>query len=492
MTVASSISKIGETEAIFHQIVQVLQGGWTADYIWQIAAFAVAVLLSLFISRRFNARLQKLLPPPGSDRLRDRVKTYAIDIASHLSFSLIGASFLWMLDWTLREVDILPDHKVLVFAELGYMALYAFAFLRIMLYILRGMLGDKVVTHGLATVVSWVFWILVVLEFAGILPTIVKFMREQSIPVGTQNLTLWTLFSGLVSALLTLGVANWIANVLEGVLKRTKGLAPNLQVVFSRIARWILMVCAILIAMSSVGIDLTVLSVFGGALGVGIGFGLQKIASNYISGFIILLDHSIKIGDFVEIGGFQGIVTEINTRYTVVSDWNGIENIVPNETFVTSSVKNYYHTDNVCIAMIRVSVAYGTDLNKALQILNEEANKPDRVIKNRKGWTGITKLDDSAIDLEAGVWVPNVGDGTVGLRTQVLINVLKRFDEEGIEVPFPQLDVRLRSNQTQKISIEDMARLLTFLEDQKEADRLKAEKEKEKAAGGSAAKPASA
>ena len=155
-------------------------------------------------------------------------------------------------------------------------------------------------------------------------------------------------------------------------------------------------------------------------------------------------------------------------------------------------MKNYYHTDNVCIAMIRVSVAYGTDLNKALQILNEEANKPDRVIKNRKGWTGITKLDDSAIDLEAGVWVPNVGDGTVGLRTQVLINVLKRFDEEGIEVPFPQLDVRLRSNQTQKISIEDMARLLTFLEDQKEADRLKAEKEKEKAAGGSAAKPASA
>ena len=185
MTVASSISKIGETEAIFHQIVQVLQGGWTADYIWQIAAFAVAVLLSLFISRRFNAKLQKLLPPPGSDRLRDRVKSYSIDIASHLSFSLIGASILWMLDWTLREADILPDHKVLVFAELGYMVLYAFAFLRIMLYILRGMLGDKVVTHGLATVVSWVFWILVVLEFAGILPTIVKFMRDQSIPVGT-------------------------------------------------------------------------------------------------------------------------------------------------------------------------------------------------------------------------------------------------------------------------------------------------------------------
>ena len=116
MTVASSISKIGETEAIFHQIVQVLQGGWTADYIWQIAAFAVAVLLSLFISRRFNAKLQKLLPPPGSDRLRDRVKSYSIDIASHLSFSLIGASILWMLDWTLREADILPDHKVLVFA----------------------------------------------------------------------------------------------------------------------------------------------------------------------------------------------------------------------------------------------------------------------------------------------------------------------------------------------------------------------------------------
>ncbi len=463
MTSAASLATFGGTEALLQQVFLEIQGGWQAEYFWQIAAFLLAVGLSFFVSRRFNRQLRRFLPQKGSDRLLDRALSYSIDIATHLSFSLIAASFLWLEVWLMQRTDLVPVRRQLVFDQLGYTVLYAFALLRIVLYMLHGMLGDRVVNRRLTQVVTWVFWILVAMEFAGILPEIVSFMKKQEVPIGSQNLTLWLLFTGTLSAFLTLGVANWIANVLEGVFTHALTIAPNLRVVFARICRWVLMVSAVLIAMSSVGIDLTVLSVFGGALGVGVGFGLQKIASNYISGFIILLDRSIKIGDFVELGGFKGTVKEINTRYTVVSDFYGVENIVPNETFVTSSVKNYYHSGSDNIAMIRISVAYGTDLNKAIQILREEANKPARVIKDKKGWTGITQLGDSGIDLEAAVWVPNIGNGTLGLRTEILINVLRRFDEAGIEVPFPQMDVRLKEGGLSKPTVEELARAFAIL-----------------------------
>ena len=429
---------------LLHEMVNVLQNGWTADYFWQVGAFVLAIFAGQLLSKRVNAALILLNPPEGSEKFFDRVKRYFVDISTHLTFSIIAATVLWFLVWIMRSADLVADHKTLVFAQLGYSVLYAFALLKVLLYVVRWMTGEKLVTPAVTRLLTWVFWGMVFLEFAGILPRLEQMMKAQSIPVGTQNLTVWTIFSGIVSVALTLGIANWLANILEGVFRRSRGLAPNLRVVFTRLSRWCLMILAVLIAMSSVGIDLTVLSVFGGAFGVGLGFGLQKIASNYVSGFIILLERSIRIGDYVEIGGNKGKVSEINTRYTVLCDTRGVETLVPNESFVTGVVRNFYHSDNACIAAIGISVAYGSDVNRAIEILREEANRPSRVLKNRQGWCGITELGDSGINLEAGVWIPNVGDGILGLRTEVLLRVLKRYEEEGIEVPFPQMDLRIR------------------------------------------------
>ena len=438
-------------------VLDAFQSGWNAEYLWQVAVFIIAVVVSRLVCRRLNAWLKQCMPAQLDESFAARVKSYLIDIVRHVSFSIVAASVLWLLVWCIKYAHLVSSHRALVFAQLGYFVYYSYALLRLFFYALRGMMGEKVVTPGLSRVVTWVFWILVTLEFVGILPAVVLFMHEQTIPIGKQNITLWAAFSGLVSVFLTLGVANWLSNLIEAAFKRSSGLAPNLQVVLGRVCRWILMVAALLLSMSSVGIDLTILSVFGGAVGVGVGFGLQKIASNYISGFIILLERSIKIGDYVDIGGFKGKISEINTRYTVVDDVNGVANLVPNETFVTSAVKNYYHGDNLSIAKMCISVAYGCDLNRAIEILREEANKPDRVLKDRKGWAGITSLGDSGINLEAAVWIPNIGDGTLGLRTQILINVLKRYGEEGIEVPFPQMDIRVRTPDGGTMGVEQIA-----------------------------------
>lgn len=211
-----------------------------------------------------------------------------------------------------------------------------------------------------------------VLQFFGILTDIIQYLDTTVIPIGGGSMTVWKLLVAIVSVLLTLGVANWLASLVNQMVEGLENMSENIKVVLKRVVTVIFMVLAVIIALGTVGIDLTILSVFGGAVGVGLGFGLQKIASNYISGFIILLDKSIKIGDLVTVGGFKGRVTEINTRFTVVRNNDGVENIVPNESFVTSAVLNHSYTESTSVQYIDISVAYDADVERALAIMLEE------------------------------------------------------------------------------------------------------------------------
>ena len=224
-----------------------------------------------------------------------------------------------------------------------------------------------------------------------------------------------------------------------------ENMSENIKVVLKRVVTVIFMVLAVIIALGTVGIDLTILSVFGGAVGVGLGFGLQKIASNYISGFIILLDKSIKIGDLVTVGGFKGRVTEINTRFTVVRNNDGVENIVPNESFVTSAVLNHSYTESTSVQYIDISVAYDADVERALAIMLEEGMRArPRIDTGRRGWAYRDTFGDSGINLRLGIWVKDPVNGVAGLKSAISLAILKRFAVEGIEVPYNQLEVNLR------------------------------------------------
>ena len=167
--------------------------------------------------------------------------------------------------------------------------------------------------------------------------------------------------------------------------------------------------------------------------------------SNYISGFIILLDKSIKIGDLVTVGGFKGRVTEINTRFTVVRNNDGVENIVPNESFVTSAVLNHSYTESTSVQYIDISVAYDADVERALAIMLEEGMRArPRIDTGRRGWAYLDTFGDSGINLRLGFWVKDPVNGVAGLKTAISLAILKRFAEEGIEVPYNQLEVNLR------------------------------------------------
>ncbi len=413
----------------------------------QIAAVAVAIGLGVMLSRMLRGRIHAITSEGGVSGVRGviaNLKHLALGILENISFGLIAGSILALESYALVVIGGYPSRSF-VLCRIFYSFFYAYSLLSIVLGFLQAAVGRNVITPSLRKSVTIIFWCLAVLQFFGVLGALVDLLDETRIPIGSGDMTLWKLVMAVFSVLLTLAVANWISSLLSQVIEAAPNLSGNQKVVLSRILTVGLVVLAVIIGLGTVGIDLTILSVFGGALGVGLGFGLQKIASNYISGFIILLDKSIKIGDLVSVGGFRGKVTEINTRFTVVRSADGIENIVPNETFVTTAVQNFSYTDTAAIQYVGISIAYGADVDRALAIMLEEASRErPRITKDRKGWAYIKGWGDSGIDLELGFWLDDPVNGSAGMKTQVALAVYKRFLEEGIEIPYNRLEVTLR------------------------------------------------
>ena len=195
-----------------------------------------------------------------------------------------------------------------------------------------------------------------------------------------------------------------------------------------------------------VGIDLTVLSVFGGALGVGIGLGLQRIASNYMSGFILLLERSIRLGDMITADQFYGEVKDITTRYVVVRALDGREAIIPNELLITTKVLNHSYTDNKVRHALDVQVAYGADVERALRLMESIAAEQPRVLKDPAPLAFLTGFAESGVALELGFWIADPDQGTLGVKSEIGLELLRRFRAEGIEIPFPRREVRILSS----------------------------------------------
>jgi small-conductance mechanosensitive channel len=214
--------------------------------------------------------------------------------------------------------------------------------------------------------------------------------------------------------------------------------------VIGRLAQPVLMTLALLIALPMVGIDLTTLSVFGGALGVGIGFGMQKIAANYISGFIILFDKSIEPGRLIRVDRFRGTVAEIRTRYTVLHGMDGVDAIVPNEMLVNSVVESETFTNNLARAMVQVGVAYASDVERAMALMVEAARAQPRVLTDPAPMAFLVAFADSGITLELGFWINDPKTGTLALRSDINLAILRSFRGAGIDIPFPQREVTIR------------------------------------------------
>ncbi len=409
----------------------------------QLIIIAVAVAIAWLISCWGMARIIELRNAISRKTIGRRFVRFVLIVIKNVLFSASAAMILSFEVAVLRMLKLIPAGDGLVLVNVANSVFYGWAVLLVIMHFLREAVGEKFFGPSVRRAVIVTFWALVALQIMGLLDPAIGVLKGYSLPIGSDQMTVWSLIVGIVTVLVTLGFANWGANVCEDNIMRVHTMEMNLRVVFARLCRVGLMVSAVLVALSSAGINLTVLSVFGGAFGVGIGFGMQKIASNYVSGFIILFDRSVKLGDLVEVGGFRGIVTQINTRYSVLKNMADEEMIIPNETFVTNTVKNFSLSSSACVVTVDVSCAYESNVQQAIELFRECVLEQPRVVKNKDPWVIVTEFAASGINLRAGFWVNDPQNGTGGLKSAIMQAVLARYNEAGIEIPYDKQDITL-------------------------------------------------
>jgi small-conductance mechanosensitive channel len=321
--------------------------------------------------------------------------------------------------------------------------LIALAIIRMIAYGLRRLFPSQAWLPASEVAIGTAIWGLAILYFLGVLPEMASALDDLVIPFGKAQVSMLTIFKGVLVVLVTLVLTLWISGLIEQRLALATHLDANLRVVLSKAISAVLIVVAGLIALQQIGFDLTLLTVFGGALGVGIGLGLQKLASNYIAGFTILLDRSIRLGDLITVDNKTGVVTKVTSRYVVVRSGDGLEAIVPNETLVTTTVLNHSYTSNEVRIAIPVQVSYDSDIEKALDLLQEIALREPRVLRGGHAPAAhLQNLGDNGVTLELGVWIddPHIQGN---LKSALYRAMLKEFAANGIHIPFPQRELRV-------------------------------------------------
>jgi small-conductance mechanosensitive channel len=272
----------------------------------------------------------------------------------------------------------------------------------------------------------------------GALPTVIAALDAAAINFGKQRVSAWLVLQAAFWTLVTLLVALWSGSAVEARLMRSSRLHHSLRVALARVSKALLVLVGLLLVLPLVGIDITVLSVFGGALGVGLGFGLQKVASNYVSGFIVLLDRSIRVGDVITADNFHGKVRDITSRYALVQAQDGREAIIPNEALIATTVLNHTYSDRNMRVACPVSVAYGTDLDRAMSILKDVALAHGRVLRDPEPAALVLRFADSGIDMELGFWIGDPDGGTGNVRSDINVAIWRAFRDARIEIPYPR------------------------------------------------------
>ncbi|SAL10758.1 mechanosensitive ion channel protein [Caballeronia humi] len=423
-------------------------GGLVRDFgepavIWQalvlLGLLAVAWWLARVLRRRLEERRQS----------RFEALRFGAESLNKALFPLLGTVFVSIAQFVMSRFM----HTALL--QLALVPLLGITVIYTMFYVARRVFSRGGEAHALLflfeKVVTTLVWVAMLLTVMGIQQDVVNWMASVRFSVANAHLTLLSLATGVLWVCITLIVAMWAGASLEDRLMRSRSLDANVKIVLARLGRALMILAAILISLSIVGIDVTVLGVFGGALGVGLGFGLQKIASNYVSGFIILLDRSLRLGDMINVANFQGTVTQIRTRYTVVRGLDGIETLIPNEKLITDVVQNHSSYLTRGNAKLAVQVSYRSDLERALTQLAEATKGVERVLQDPAPAALLASFGADGVNLELSFWIEDAAKGTGGVKSQVNRNIWRLFCEYGIEIPFAQREIRIIDGATNSV-----------------------------------------
>lgn len=388
-----------------------------------VGAFVIALCLAK-PARRFYRRIFDWLP----DRWRDAVARQA----SELSLPIIWL-ILQVLVLVLADAMEWPDGLLDITVSL----LTAWVVIRVVSQLIR----DPV----WANLFACAAWVVAALSIIDLLEPTVGLLDAASVTISGIRVSALIVMKGVATLILLLWVATITARLLEQRVQNLPNLTPSVQVLIGKMIKIIFITVAILVAVNSVGIDLTALAVFSGAVGVGLGFGLQKVVSNFVSGIILLLDRSVSPGDTIAVAGYYGRIDSLGARYASVITRDGVEHLIPNEEFITTRVENWSFSNELLRLKKTVGVHYKSDIHKAIELCLDAAANTERILKNPKPACLLRDFGDSSVDLEIRFWIKDPMNGRANVTSELLLGIWDRFAENGIEIPYPQRDLHLRS-----------------------------------------------
>jgi small-conductance mechanosensitive channel len=411
---------------------------WNSAYAWlltnvfvvSIAVQAGLVALTLVLAVLIGRRLK-----PQFTRFREhRAFGRGVVLAEYLATPVVWLALLWLAMTALglgeRPTGLL---RTIVTLLAAWIAIH---------------LASQLVRNpAWAKLIAWAAWSLAALIILDLLEPIVMVLDAAAVPIGPESeISLWDVLRSTIAIAVLLSVALYLTSLIESRIRTSQTLSPTVQVLFTKSLKMVLISLAVIVAITSVGIDLTALAVVGGLLGVGIGFGLQRIVSNLIGGVILLVDKSIKPGDIISVGGTYGWVTALGGRYVSVVTRDGVEHLIPNETLISEPVENWTHTQRRTRLKVDLSVHHESDLKQVIALCEEAARATERVLPEPAPKCLFIEFGDSALKLQLRFWIGDAQNGVQNVKSDVLLEIWQRFKQQGVRVPYPQRDLHIRSS----------------------------------------------
>ena len=342
---------------------------------------------------------------------------------------------------------VLKDYLPFTLMQLAIPMLVALVVIRLVVKVVRSVFPDARWARRLERSVSWLAWLLLVLWVTDLLPSLLADMSALTLAFGGIDISLRQVVEAVFTVGLVLVAAMWLSTAIDHkLLSKAQGSELSVRKAVSNMIRVMLMFVGLMVALTAVGIDLTALSVLGGAIGVGIGFGLQKLASNYVSGFVILAERSLRIGDMVKVDGFEGTITDIRARFTVVRSLTGQESIVPNEMLLINRVENLSLADRRIWQSTNVSVAYSSDVHVVSALLAQAATTQERVLRDPEPTVSLIAFGSDGLVFTVGYWIQDPENGRMNVLSAINFEILRLLQAHDIEIPYPQRVVHLKSD----------------------------------------------
>lgn len=400
----------------------------------QLISIGIIFLAVRHLSPRIEAKLDHIKAPNGYERYLQNV----IRAIKPLTLPV-----LWI---------ILQGFTVLIAKNAGWSShLLESAVSLLTAWIIIRLATSLVVDPGWSRAIAVSAWSLAALDIVGLLDPTLSILDNMAINFGAHRLSVL----GVGKALLALAVLFWLASFTSSLMERRiakmSGLTPSVQVLFGKLLKITLFVIAFVLAMNSVGIDLTAFAVFSGAVGLGIGFGLQKVVSNLISGVILLLDKSVKPGDVIAIGQTYGWINSLSARYVSVITRDGTEHLIPNEELISQRVENWSYTDQLVRQRLPIGISYSSDVRKAIELAVEAAREQERVLDDPAPACQLRAFGDNSIDLELRIWLKDPRSGLSNVKHDIFLRIWDLYNENGIEFPFPQRELHIAKPVSVKI-----------------------------------------